>query len=528
MNAPPTPRLPHLDTLPAILRALPAVLWRLAPPRSAKAKPTKLPVQLSGAEASSTDPATWCSFGEAVSAARADRRLAGVGVVLHEGAGVICVDLDKCRDPATGEVAPWALEEVAGLRSFTEVSQSGTGLHVFLRGKLPPEGRKRGDREVYETGRYIAVTGDRFGDHLEVEERQAELDAWHAKHFAPPKPAAPAPAPVGTSSGGISVEERARRYLDRVDAAATKSNGRGTTFVACMHVARGFCIDPEVAVGVMSDWNARCSPPWKPKQLLAKLESARDDGEMEWGLHLKGRDVPRAPPPRAPPKRPPLDEVNELWSSCGYVYDDPDVRAWLEQVRGLSASRITDADLARVLPPDPLPRWARMDLQGPKSWRHTGHRLVVPLYDETATLRSMKARTILADAEERKDVGPLGFDIRGLVMADGTGRAVLRGGFINAAEQTLRQRFTAWITEGVPDFLTAATEFSDADEHAPGVFGVFSGAWTSPFADRIGEGATVCVDVHDDDAGRAYRERIANTFAGRDVRLDFNLLRGGT
>jgi putative DNA primase/helicase len=62
---------------------------------------------------------------------------AGVGIVLntrsrsaHER--LIGVDLDHCRDPATGEIAPWALEIIRRFDSYTEVSPSGTGVKIFL------------------------------------------------------------------------------------------------------------------------------------------------------------------------------------------------------------------------------------------------------------------------------------------------------------------------------------------------------------------------------------------------------------
>ena len=47
------------------------------------------------------------------------------------------VDLDDCRDPDSGELAGWAGLIVNELSSYTEISPSGTDLHVLLEGTVP-------------------------------------------------------------------------------------------------------------------------------------------------------------------------------------------------------------------------------------------------------------------------------------------------------------------------------------------------------------------------------------------------------
>jgi primase-polymerase (primpol)-like protein len=67
------------------------------------------------------------------------------------------------------------------LNSYTELSPSGTGVRIFVYGKLPPIGRKTGDIEVYEAGRYLTITGNHLdGTPRTIENRQDELTAWHA------------------------------------------------------------------------------------------------------------------------------------------------------------------------------------------------------------------------------------------------------------------------------------------------------------------------------------------------------------
>lgn len=88
---------------------------------------------------------------------------AGLGFVL--GDGVVGVDLDHCHWPEPGTLKPWAAQIVEAVGGYTEISPSGTGVHIFAEGALP-KGFKRGPVEVYGTGavRYLTVTGNVLRD----------------------------------------------------------------------------------------------------------------------------------------------------------------------------------------------------------------------------------------------------------------------------------------------------------------------------------------------------------------------------
>lgn len=45
-------------------------------------------------------------------------------------------------------------EFISTLQSYTEISQSGKGIHIICRGKLPKRGRRKGSVEMYENGRF--------------------------------------------------------------------------------------------------------------------------------------------------------------------------------------------------------------------------------------------------------------------------------------------------------------------------------------------------------------------------------------
>jgi hypothetical protein len=136
------------------------VLWRLEMVRNNRGElvPTKIPYQLSGKHASSTDPETWCSYSEAQAAVGG---YTGVGCMVSDGLCV--VDLDHCVDASTGKVEPWAREIIIALDTYSEFSPSGTGVHLWGLAKLPGRGRKRkyqtGAVELYDNARFLTFTG---------------------------------------------------------------------------------------------------------------------------------------------------------------------------------------------------------------------------------------------------------------------------------------------------------------------------------------------------------------------------------
>jgi len=175
---------PHFDAVPAALRERRQwVLWKLRF-RAGAPKPTKVPHQPGGALASSTDPATWSTFDD-VRAAYEARGFDGVGFVFTAADPFVGIDLDGCRDAATGELEPWAQAVVDRFATYTEVSVSGRGVHLILMGALPPGGRKQGAVETYEQERYFTMTACALNGApvAPIVDRQDVLAAWHAEAF---------------------------------------------------------------------------------------------------------------------------------------------------------------------------------------------------------------------------------------------------------------------------------------------------------------------------------------------------------
>ena len=138
------------------------ICWRLEPdPKSDK--PRKVPYDpKTGRKASSTNPESWATLAEA-QAAREKFLFTGIGFVFTAECGIVGVDIDHCRneDGSFTDVAKAILKKA---QSYTEISPSGSGLHIFLRGIMPGKGNKNSTSgvEMYAAARYFTMTGNRL------------------------------------------------------------------------------------------------------------------------------------------------------------------------------------------------------------------------------------------------------------------------------------------------------------------------------------------------------------------------------
>jgi putative DNA primase/helicase len=148
-------------------------------------KLTKPPINSKTDEyADSTDPSTWSTFLLAVKHYREceNDRIQGIGFVPTNG--YVGVDLDHCRNPETGLIESWAQEIISELKSYTEVTPSGAGVRVWVKGSLPEYGRKKGNIEMYAEGRFFTVTGQHLKrTPLDIYHREEELKTIHRKIF---------------------------------------------------------------------------------------------------------------------------------------------------------------------------------------------------------------------------------------------------------------------------------------------------------------------------------------------------------
>jgi putative DNA primase/helicase len=140
------------QNIPEELKARPQwVMWR-----AVGEKPDKVPYSArTGRRASSTDLMTWSTFEEALDAYE-NGEYAGLGFFFSSGDPYTGIDLDGCVE-AYGQIAPWALEIIQHFDSYTELSATGTGLHVIVKGEVP--NRRKDGVENYSSKRFFTVTG---------------------------------------------------------------------------------------------------------------------------------------------------------------------------------------------------------------------------------------------------------------------------------------------------------------------------------------------------------------------------------
>lgn len=182
----------NLSAIPATLRARAQWgLWRVT-------RGTKVPYMATQAsEAKSNDPATWTTYARAERAYKPGRD-AGLAYFFSPEDGLTGIDLDKCRDPETGALSDAARALLDTLDSYAEVSPSGTGVKVWVKGKVARSFRATAPAagiariEVYSDRRFFAVTGQRLDGYPdEPQDRQEALDALAARYGRPERAQAP-------------------------------------------------------------------------------------------------------------------------------------------------------------------------------------------------------------------------------------------------------------------------------------------------------------------------------------------------
>ena len=178
----------NLENIPAELKRLKQwVGWR-AEWKVDKDKFTKVPVNPNtGRNASSTNSKTWGAFEEAVEGMHR-YRLDGVGIVLTEDLDIVGVDVDNCY--IDGLFTEEALVTMNALDTYTEFSPSGKGIRLFAYGNLPKGRRKKEKFEMYNTGRFLTITGMKIVVTTVVQYRQSAIEYIHKRFLAdtPKKP----------------------------------------------------------------------------------------------------------------------------------------------------------------------------------------------------------------------------------------------------------------------------------------------------------------------------------------------------
>lgn len=131
-----------------------------------------------------TDPTTWGTYAEALACG-----YKFVGFVLSKDDPFTIIDLDDPAKDSKGEYETDAdvveartrrhAKIFAHFESYAEVSQSGAGVHIIVRGSVP-RGVRRDRVEVYSDSRYMICTGNALNS-LPVTDQQEGLDLLFAE-----------------------------------------------------------------------------------------------------------------------------------------------------------------------------------------------------------------------------------------------------------------------------------------------------------------------------------------------------------
>ncbi len=129
-------------------------------------KNTKVPLQINGEFAKSTDKSTWNSYDNCISSLRSG---IGDGLGFMLGDGYIGIDIDKVNEDIDEYLIDNSADSMTGdflreINTYAEISPSKTGLHFIGIGKVPGERKRYKNLEIYDKDRFFTVTGDIIKD----------------------------------------------------------------------------------------------------------------------------------------------------------------------------------------------------------------------------------------------------------------------------------------------------------------------------------------------------------------------------
>ena len=166
--------------------------------------------------ARSNDPSTWSTFLTAMKALRNPRlHIDGLAFVLTEGYVFIDTDHSIDDEGKINQISKELLERLPG--TYAERSCSGHGIHIISKGMMPERARKRNDSlgiEMYETKRFLCMTGDIIDGRSEIKELDSEIKRISKEivGIAPPKVMLPRTAPT---MGDKEIIEKIRKSGQR-------------------------------------------------------------------------------------------------------------------------------------------------------------------------------------------------------------------------------------------------------------------------------------------------------------------------
>lgn len=149
-------------------------------------KMTKIPIDANtGKAGKSNDESTWSDFQTALSAIT-DLGLDGLGFYFKKPYFGIDIDdvwteIERYKMDDIDDNMVYEFIEMMG--SYAEYSPSGTGIHILCKGNLPEGGRRKGNVEMYSSGRFFTVTGNIASQYKDVVDGTESVKYLHNKYI---------------------------------------------------------------------------------------------------------------------------------------------------------------------------------------------------------------------------------------------------------------------------------------------------------------------------------------------------------
>lgn len=173
--------MPNYSAIPLELRAIPQwIVWRMEDVGASK--PSKVPFNArTGNLSSVTDPSTWSTFEECLSVVE---NYSGLGFVFTETDVYSFIDLDNTNGDQNA--LNIQLKIFNEFDSYSEISPSGKGLHIIVKGKVKV-GRRRSFIEIYSSQRYATMTGNVYHDKPINDQQEKLSQLWEQMGGGTPK-----------------------------------------------------------------------------------------------------------------------------------------------------------------------------------------------------------------------------------------------------------------------------------------------------------------------------------------------------
>ena len=245
---------------------------------------TKRPINPhTGSYAKSNDSSTWSDYETAVNMSK---NFDGIGFML--GDGIFGIDIDGVEKEIHEYLSNDGIDNIVGefietMESYAEISPSGKGIHILVKGELPSGGRRRGNVEMYSELRFLTFTGFRIGRFREVkEDEEGRINYLHNKYIASHEKEA---KKLNTSTGlgnDLSIE-------NIIDIAKKSKNGLRFTTLYEGDWSQFYDSQSEADMALANDlafWTAR--DPKKMDDIFRKSNLYRDKWDEQRGDYTYG------------------------------------------------------------------------------------------------------------------------------------------------------------------------------------------------------------------------------------------------